>query len=296
MTNSTCFYVDDSGSRHPDRHPAADAAKHDWFALGGVLVSESDISAAEVAIDRFRERWPEMRDSPLHSVAIRARSGTFRWLANASAERKTRFMTELTELMTSLPVVVLACVVDRRGYNHRYKERYGRERWSLCRTAFTIAVERAAKFAESRGARLRVYVEHSDKKTERRLKRYYDEMRNSGSPFDPDTSAKYRPLAADKLAKSLLEFRVKTKTSRLMQIADLALWPACKGGYEPANRAYLALKEAGKLIDAYCTADNGVQGIKYSCFDVVSAATKKQEPAEAGSRAATEHPGGDLVG
>jgi hypothetical protein len=296
MVDCFRFYVDDSGSRHPDRNPAEVPPQHDWFALGGVLIAESKLPAAEAAIESFRARWPEMGNAPLHSAPIRSRNGDFRWLMRASASRKDEFMCDLTRLMTSLPIVVHACVVDRPGYNNRYKERYGRERWALCRTAFTIAVERAAKYARAKELRLRVYVEQSDRKTEGRLKGYYEALRTNGTPFSTDTSAKYGPMAAEELSQALLEFRVKSKASTLMQIADLALWPACKGGYAPENLAFTALRDAGKLIDTHCTADNGVQGIKYSCFDLVHESLKRQEPAEAGSWAATKQPGGDLVG
>jgi len=261
-----------------------------------VLISEWELPAAERAIDEFRERWPEIGDAPLHSSPIRSRNGNFRWLIKASASRKEEFMRDLSQLMTALPIIVLACVVDRPGYNHRYKERYGRQRWALCRTAFTIAVERAAKYAKAKGLRLRVYVEHSDRKTERRLKGYYEELSSKGAPFAADTSAKYMPLKAEDLSATLLEFKVKSKASRLMQIADLALWPACKGGYDRGNRAYVALRDAGKLLDSYCSEENGIQGIKYSCFDLTNRSEEKQKPAEAGSWAATGLPGGDLVG
>lgn len=241
-------------------------------------------------------RWPEMKDSPLHSYEVRNRAGGFRWLQAASAARTNAFMQDLTGLMTQLPILVLACVVDRPGYNARYKERYGPARWELCRTAFTIAVERAAKFAQQDGRRLRVYTERSDKQTEKRLKGYYDAMRSVGAPFDAATSSRYRPLTAEALASTLIDFEVKTKSSRLMQIADMALWPACKGGYDTTDRAFIALKEAAKLLDAHCTEQNGLQGIKYSCFDARTIEPERQKPAEAGFWAATVLPGGDLVG
>jgi hypothetical protein len=49
--------------------------------------------------------------------------------------------------MRRAPALGLACVIDRPDYNHRYKEKYADERWSLCKTAFTIAVERASDIA-----------------------------------------------------------------------------------------------------------------------------------------------------
>ena len=127
-------------------------------------------------------------------------------------------------------------------------------------------MERAAKVAHHHGGRLRIFVERSDQKTEAQFKGYFDDMRRVGAPFNTTTSQKYAPLAAETLHATLLEFRTKTKSSALMQFADLVLWPVCQGGYDANHRAYTALVQAGKLIDVLCTEDNGLQGIKYSCF------------------------------
>jgi hypothetical protein len=258
--------MDDSGSRDPDRARTLDPHLVDWFGLGGVIVHEEDIPSIEIRVEEFRSRWPHP-EAPLHSWEIRARKDGFRWLRKASAAKRERFLGELSDLMCSLPIIVHATVVDRPGYNRRYMQEYGPRRWKLCRTAFNVAVERAAKFANSRGARLRVYVEQSDKVTERMLKEYFNAMRKDGLPFNPQTSAKYAPFGQAELASTLLEFRVKTKGSIPMQLADLALWPVCKGKYMPDNMALIALTTSGKLLDAQCTPENGLYGIKYSCFD-----------------------------
>lgn len=261
------FYMDDSGSRDPDRARGIDSKGPDWFALGGLLIDAEDESAAKEAISAFRLRWPQMEDQPLRSYDIRNKTGRFRWLTTLPAEQYRAFMSELTQLIVDLPIYVLACVIDRPGYNRRYVDNYGPRRWKLCRTAFNIAVERAAKVAIHNGARLRVYAERSDKPTEAQLKSYFDDMRRVGLPFDATNSEKYRPLSADQLHSTLFEFRIKTKESLLMQFADLVLWPVCHGGYDRSHRAYAELSKAGKLVDALCTADNGLQGTKYSCFD-----------------------------
>ena len=280
MKEAWCFYIDDSGSRDPDKKFAGHAQSQDWFALGGIMIREADTVDAKAATMAFRGRWPEMKAAPLHSYDVRNRSGGFRWLADLNARRKNLFYDDLTSLIVGLPIHVLACVIDRPGYNNRYCVRYGPRRWKLCKTAFSIAVERAAKFAASRKGRLRVFVERTDRVTEGHLRGYYDEMRKDGLPFDGGTSAKYGPLTADELRKTLLEFDVKTKRSDLMQIADLVLWPVCKGGYDGDDRAYRALRDNGKLLEAVCTPRNRLHGTKYSCFDVIaSAATQKQKPA-----------------
>lgn len=274
------FYMDDSGSRDPDRDRSKDPLNPDWFALGGLLVRDDAAEAAKASIAAFRARWPQMGDEPFRSYDIRNKTDRFRWLDSLPREQVQAFMRDLTALIAGLPIHVLACVIDRPGYNRRYMEAYGPRRWKLCRTAFSIAVERAAKVAHHHGARLRVFVERSDPKTEGQFKEYFNEMRQAGLPFDAATSQKYRPLAQETLHATLFEFRVKTKSSALMQFADLVLWPVCQGGYDTNHRAYAALAQAGKLVDALCTEANGLQGIKYSCFDGPQLAAQQAQPVQ----------------
>lgn len=269
------FYIDDSGSRDPDRKPSSDKYEPNWFALGGVIVSPEEKKIVDEEIDKFKAKWTQISTSPLRSYDIRNRTNGFNWLEVTGKHEQDRFYGELTELILSLPIVVLACVIDRSGYNRRYAQQYGPRRWKLCRTAFTIAVERAAKFATHHDGRLRVFVERSDKKTENQFLDYFHEMRANGLPFNAVTSAKYRPLNALDMQKTLFEFKVKTKTSQLMQLADLVLWPACKGGYDANDRVYQKLVHAGKLLDSHCTPESGLLGIKYFCFE----ALEKQKPA-----------------
>lgn len=56
----------------------------------------------------------------------------------------------------------------------------------------------------------------------------------------------------------------------MAQVADLLLWPMAIAGYEPGNRAYVALREAGRLIENRLSADEiEACGSKYSCFELV---------------------------
>lgn len=261
------FYIDDSGPRDPDRKPDKIATDRDWFALGGVLVNASDESHCKELIEAFRSRWPQLAAEPLRSYDIRHKTKRARWLQSEPIERQAAFYDELTELIISLPVHVLACVIDRPGYNNRYLAQYGPRRWKLCATAFNIVAERAAKVAIHRESRLRIYAEQSDKATEKQLKSYFNTLRNEGLPFNVTNSQKYSPLTQAQFRSTLFEFRIKTKQSALMQFADLVLWPVCQGGYDQSHRAYVTLVEAGKLIESVCTEENGLLGTKYSCFD-----------------------------
>jgi hypothetical protein len=270
------LYLDDSGTRVPDRDPAV-LPEHgrDWFALGGIMVKESEEDALRARHAAFCKAWNV--EAPLHSAEIRARSQNFHWLSDLEPEKRNGFYDELGALATSPEIVAIACVIDRPGYNARYREKYGRNRWLLCRTAFIVVVERATKYARSIGHKLRVHVERSDKKTDATVEGYYKELRASGPPFDAGNSAKYTPLTAADYAETLYEFRKKDKTSAPMQLADVCLWPMCIGGYDPDNRPYRALIDARTLIDARLTPEQvGELGVKYSCMENVT--PKKPKP------------------
>lgn len=269
MVAVSTFYIDDSGTRNPDHKPGVAHHKHDWFALGGVLIDDENIDAANEQIIEFRSQWPQLGDSPFHSYEIRGRHENFTWLGD-DAKVCHKFLAELEQLLFKLPVIGLACVIDRPGYNHRYREKYGRERWSLCKTAFQVVVERAAKFSAERNRKLRVYVERTSKADDAILRGYYDSLKKTGHSFNQDTASKYNPLESLDYHQTLYDFKTKEKSSKLMQIADLFLWPMCIGGYDEGNRPYSALTAAGKLIDCQLGEELiGEKGIKYSCFDLV---------------------------
>lgn len=265
------FYMDDSGSPNPDHAPVDSASKvPDFFALGGILIDESDMDVAKEVIRDFREKWPQVNGVPLHSYEIRNSTQGFRWLTSLDAEERVRFFSDLNQLMIDIPYFAHASVIDRTGYNERYAEAYGADRWMMCKTAFCIAVERAAKFARHHDAKLRVCVERSSIRQEGILRSYYDDMKENGLPFSGDGSKGYSPMTSADLKGILYEFQVKTKKSELMQIADLALWPVCQGGYNPEHRSFEALRKHGKLLDAACQSGGDLLGIKYSCFKEVA--------------------------
>ena len=261
--------MDDSGTRRPDRAPLAfDKSKRDFFALGGVLVNDEAIPEIKQTHQEFRQRWGI--DYPLHSVEIRNRKQAFSWLARDPAMHDA-FMADLTSFLTALPVVGLACVIDRPGYDFRFREKYGRQQWRLCRTAFCIAVERAAKWASAQGRKLRVLPERCNRKDDSRLNTYYQELRTAGMPFQ-EASEKYSPLSQPELSSTLHDLDFKHKSSPLTQLADLYLWPLAVAGYNPTYRPHVDLREAGRLIECHLAPEQcEVSGTKYSCFELVRA-------------------------
>jgi hypothetical protein len=152
-TTAYDLYLDDSGTRCPFRPSRPGGDGMDWFALGGLLLKSEDRLAIETAHRSLCNRHGIT--IPLHSTRIRNKKNEFRWIGS-DPERGSEFLRDLQEVICGLPAYVIACVMHRPGYNVRYGLKYGRERWSLCKTAYRIVVERAAKIADDNGRRLLV--------------------------------------------------------------------------------------------------------------------------------------------
>ncbi|WP_341486827.1 DUF3800 domain-containing protein [Pararhizobium sp. A13] len=259
------LFIDDSGSRDPDRRPKLDRNdRMDCFALGGVLVKEEDI-------DDLKQRHADFCAShgityPLHSNPIRGGRENFGWLKNP--EKARAFFPELDTFMLGLPVLGIAAVIDRAGYVARYKGHYADRLWLMCKTAYCILIERAAKYADSQGRVLRVFFEETGKAEDRALIAYHKSLKEVGMPFDGDNSASYRSLSAADFRRIVMgDAKRRTKETAMIQVADLVLYPMAKAGYDPTYRPYVQLMEAGRLVDAHLKPeDRALLGIKYSCF------------------------------
>ncbi|MEP5637214.1 MAG: DUF3800 domain-containing protein [Maribacter dokdonensis] len=259
------LYIDDSGTRNPDRNSSLTSVG-DWFSLGGILVRDEDHDKARSLHESFCEKYNITY--PLHSVKIRHRTDNFSWLAQLEQHKLREFFADFDRLMIEFPAISIACVIDRPGYNNRYYEKYGRQRWQLCKTAFSIVVERAAKFAEKSDRRMRVYVEKTDKKSDRKIVEYFKEMRGSGLPFSDATSEKYEPMNASNLKETLIELRFRDKNCLFTQMADVYLYPLCRNPYDSLYRPFNLLKENGKLIESHLEdSEIGKMGTKHSCFE-----------------------------
>lgn len=264
------LYLDDSGTRHATHKVGKKAAHgYDWFALGGILVQSDEEEVARASHYAFCKKWEI--SAPLHSSEIRSRNENFEFLRGLEADKLSLFYEELYGLMRDVPVIGIACTVDRPGYNGRYLEQYKQNPWLLCKTAFTVVVERAAKFAIARNMPLRVHPEMCNKVEDAHLQQYYEALKAEGMPFAKDNSDKYRPLSKEELKQTLYEFKTKSKSSPMAQLADLYLWPICMGGYNSNNRPYQRLLQDKKLIDCHLgEEERPMLGSKYSCFEHVS--------------------------
>lgn len=263
------LYLDDSGTRHPNRKPGKKAAHgYDWFSLGGVLVKDEEESQARELHEAFMTKWNVT--APLHSSEVRSQNEGFFWLRDLEDEKCKAFYEDLYCFMRDAPVTGIACVIDRPGYNGRYSEAFRENPWMLCKTAFSVVVERSVKHAIADGRRLRVYPERCNKPEDQALRDYYKDLKTNGMPFDAKNSGKYQPLSKDDLSSTLYDLKFKYKSSPMSQLADLYLWPICMGGYHASNRTYKRLLKDGKLIECHLAPEDcETLGSKYSCFENV---------------------------
>lgn len=178
------LYIDDSGWRDPSIEPDQRDDGMDHFALGGILVERSDKDFVKSKHKEFCDKWNI--DYPLHSTEIRGMRNNFSWL-NDKTKRRDNFLEELENFLVSLPVIGFAAVVHRPGYNKRYQERYGEKRWLICKTVYSILIERVAKYVLSQGGTFEVFFEKAGIKENAAIQQYSKSLKEEGHPFSEET-------------------------------------------------------------------------------------------------------------
>jgi hypothetical protein len=82
MPKVMSLYLDDSGTRNPDRKLPQQFMFRDWFTLGGYVTKEEDEGTIETAHATFCDQWGITY--PLHSYDIRSETKDFTWLSGLS--------------------------------------------------------------------------------------------------------------------------------------------------------------------------------------------------------------------
>jgi len=256
--------IDETGNRHPEKKPDKSREGRDWFSIGGVICNDEDQAAIRESHEDFARRWSVR--GPLHITDMLARRGG--WLGNLSAAESNRFWSEYSSFLAGLPVIGMACVIDRAGYVARgYLEKFAKDRWLLCRSAFDIVVERAVKIALRRGRRLKVRFE-SDVSYNTTVKGYFRTLKLEGLAFDQGRSDKYNPLKQEDFARILYDIEHKPKANPLMQIADSYVYAISRQRYDRHFDLYRHLRDAKRIANFALPQDwISEMGIKYYCFD-----------------------------
>jgi hypothetical protein len=205
------LYIDDTGSRHPDKKPDRGREGRDWFALGGFLIEQEQEDFVKQLHQNFCKEWSVR--APLHMTDMLGRHKRFSWLGRLSAADLDRFWSDYVQFLASVPVIGMACVIDRPGYVARgYIEKH-KDKWLLCRSAFDITMERAVKLAMLRDRKLRV-INESDVGVNSIFRDYFRNLKQNGLAFGAETSQKYKPLKQEHFQETLLTIGIRLRATR----------------------------------------------------------------------------------
>lgn len=260
------YYMDETGNRQPDKKSDQSRAGRDWFGLGGYLIRKEDEAEAKRLHSEIVSKWGVRH--PFHITDMLAEKKGFAWLGRLKERDRARFWADYKEFLAAAPVLGTACVIDRPGYVARgYLEKFPETKWLLCRSAFDITVERAAKYAIEQGCKLDIVFE-SDIAINDTVKGYFANLKQNGLAFDEANSAKYTPLTQAEFAATLGSIEWKTKSSRMLQIADSYVYAICRQRYDRTFGIYRQLRDAERIINFALKDGERIRamGIKYYCF------------------------------
>lgn len=262
------FYMDETGNRHPDKKSDASRTGRDWFGFGGYLIKREDEPYAKQLREELANRWA-VKD-PFHITDMLSEKKRFAWLGRSTQKQRSQFWNEYRDFLSTIPAIGLACIIDRPGYVARgYLEKYGNDRWLLCRSAFDIAVERAVKFAQSHNRKLRIIFE-SDPSLNSTVIDYFDNLKANGLAFDKDNSEKYAPLPQEVFASVLSTIEYKPKSNALLQIADSYIYALARGKYNRKFHIWREIRDRQRVMDFTLGGNADAirsMGVKYYCFD-----------------------------
>lgn len=263
------LYIDDTGTRCPNRKGELSRSDGmDHFAFGGFLIKDEDIDYFDKQHSIFAKEFS--LKYPLHSTKIRCKKDDFSWLKE-NDQTANDFYSRLNELIINSPIVATGCVVHRPGYSARYTDSYGDNKWKLCKSAYSILVERAVKFSISQNRKLAIYIENTGKRENKEIEAYHQYLRETGTPFNSKSAKSYNPIsAADFSEATLKKPKFVGKDNPRMQIADLLAYAVAKGQYDSTYNSYQALINHKLLIDTILKEDEvECLGVKRYCFDSV---------------------------
>lgn len=264
------YYMDETGNRHPDKRSTQERAGRDWFGLGGYLLREEDKGAVRALHQQFCDEWHiNSALQPFHITDMLAARKKFTWLGRLSDRDRSRFWEEYKDMLSSIPALGTGCIISRPGYVARgYVANFPDTKWLLCRSAFDITVDRAAKYARSIGCKLDVVFE-ADGPLNETMKGYFKNLKMNGLEFDATRAGKYAPLTQEQFAETLGKISYKLKASPYLQFADSYIYAIARQKYDRHFGVYCRLRDRKRIINfALGDADEiKTMGIKYYCFD-----------------------------
>jgi len=266
MIKTCTFYMDETGNRHPDKKTDASRQGRDWFGFGGVIVNSEDADALKNSVKLFAIKW-RLR-GPAHMTDMLAQAKVFSFLERLPQSQVDEFWDDWRKVLCNAQAVGLGCIIDRPGYVKRgYLEQFNKEsRWLLCRSAFDISVERAAKIARLDGRKLHVVFEHDPAMNEK-VKSYFRNLKENGLEFDTIRSSQYMPLTREQFLETLGRIDHKPKEHSVLQVADSYIYTMARYKYDKRFWLWRHLRDRRRIADfSVPTGMSPTLGVKYYCF------------------------------
>lgn len=265
MARPFTLYIDETGNRHPDKKSDSSRNGRDWFGFGGYMLRGEDSDIARTLVDEFTKNWKLQQ--PLHMTDMLSEKKGFAWLGRVDQNKRETFWNDWRTVLCGVPAIGIGCIIDRPGYVARgYLEKH-KDKWLLCRSAFDITVERAAKIARLEDRKLHIVFEQ-DPAVNEVVTNYFANLKANGLGFDGKNSEKYKPLSKDEFAETLGRIQHKPKSHPLLQVADSYIYAMARHGYDKKFWLHRSLRDRKRLAD-FCLDNKYLPnlGIKYYCFD-----------------------------
>lgn len=188
--------------------------KYPVFVLGGIIVNDADLDKVIIpAVCAFKKDLFEDEQVILHTADIARNRGVFAKMKDGHFRKD--FLAKLNCLMSALPYMVVACVIQKDKLVKQYTERA----WNPYNYALKILVERFV-YELSERAHLDtgiIIAESRDDAENKRLFQEWESLKKSGTKY----ISKYQ------LNLKIRDLKLKNKAENVvgLQLADLIVSP-----------------------------------------------------------------------
>jgi hypothetical protein len=196
------------------------------------------------AITAFKLRYFAHEGINLHSRDIRKSEGPFKILQNLHVRQS--FLSELSELIKTLPFTLFCTAIKKEGY----KERYGDKARNPYDVGLEYSFERILHFLEfHQETKLPVIAEARGKQEDDELRASFYDLMTKGTHYNP--GKRFRLLECP------ISFRKKSDNIAGVQLADLCAHPIAQHILQPSkpNRAF-------EIVQSHFYQNGSVQGLK----------------------------------
>jgi hypothetical protein len=201
------LFLDESGNHSLTAFEPA----YPVFVLGGVIIADADLHSVDEAVRAFKRDSFGDDNIVLHTADIARNRRGFEPLANGP--RRVRFNNQLNALLRSLPLVVVACAIDKPALIDRYGD-LAVDPYSLC---LGIIAERFCFALGEAGATGDITAESRSRRLDRELVIAWDLLRLNGTRY-------VRPAT---IARRIVSFGFRGKAEGIagLELADLVVSP-----------------------------------------------------------------------